>query len=105
HEVDVEQRRELGRRLDRQVPLHRGELAGDGVARAAQALDLSLDVFAGDVVVSDVQPARRDQHGATDRDASRDGQAEELETHGTMLAARRAMRPRRSTMRARTTPA
>ena len=103
--MDVEQRRELGRRLGRQVALHRGELAGDRVARAAQALDLGLDMARGDEVVSDVHPARRDQHGATDRDASRDGQAEELETHGTMLAARHAMRPLRSTMRARPTPA
>ena len=44
HQVHVEQRRQLGRRFRRQVALQRAELAGDRVARGAQAVDLGLDL-------------------------------------------------------------
>ena len=60
-----------------QVALQRAELVGHRVARAAQALDLGLDVALGDEVVRDVDAARRHQHGAADRDAARDRQAED----------------------------
>jgi hypothetical protein len=58
----------------------------------AQALDLGLDVRGGDVVVGDVEPARRDKHGPADRDAAGNGQAEELEAHGIDAISEGAMR-------------
>jgi hypothetical protein len=98
--VDVEQRRQLGGCFRRQVALHRVEFARDGIAGAAQPLDLGVDVFGSDVVVRDVEPTRSDQHGPADRDAARHRQAEELETHGSILAAADDGRASESTMRA-----
>jgi hypothetical protein len=67
--------------LPRQVELHRREAVGDRVARRPQALDLGLDLVVAHVVVRDVDPARGDEHGPPDRDASGNRQAEELEGH------------------------
>ena len=92
HQVHVEQRGQLRRRLGRQVALHRRRARRATASRATpQALDLGLDVGGGDVVVGDVEPARRDQHGAADRDAARNGQAEELEAHGIDASSEGAM--------------
>ena len=81
HQVHVEQRRQLGRRVVRQVALQRRELGGDRVAGDAQALDLGLDLGFADVVVGDVDAARRDEHRAADRDAARHRQTEHLNAH------------------------
>jgi hypothetical protein len=90
HEVDVEQRLDLGRRLRRQVVLQRVDLGGDGVARVAKPGDLVFGAVGRHVIVRDVDPARRHQHGAPDRDAARHRHAEDLDAHRDDLRAARA---------------
>ncbi len=81
HQVDVQQRDEFVVRVLGNVALERGELLDDQVARGAQALDLGLDHPGFDVIVGDVDPARRDEHRTTDRDAARYRKTEHLNAH------------------------
>ena len=88
HQVHIEKCRQLRRRLARKITFQDAEFCGDRIACDTQAVDLCVDSLVRDVVVSDIHPARGNEHCATDRDTPRDRQAEHLEAHEPMLAAR-----------------
>ena len=68
HQMHVEQCREFGGRLRRQIALQRAELVGDRVARDAQPRNFGFDAVFVDEVVRHVDAARRDEHSTPDRD-------------------------------------
>jgi len=90
HQVHVEQGRQLGRGVFGQVVVQPTNLVGNSLAGQRQALDFVLDLFGLDEVMRHIDPAGRDQHRASDGDASGDGQS--MHSQGHVIRLRRTCR-------------
>ena len=79
--MNVEQRREFTRRVGGQIALQRAQLGRNGISGSAQTGDFRFDLSFFNEVVRNVDPARCDEHRTSDRNTSRNRQAEHLNAH------------------------